>query len=70
MGEKYEQWLTAQKLCGFNNDQFDADHCRSAWLAARDACLSVVEGGSFLHDQAPANLFAAEVAAAIRREVS
>lgn len=33
----------------------------------RERCAKVIEGGSFLHDQAPEAIFAKEAAAAIRR---
>lgn len=33
-------------------------------------CISVVEGGSFLHDQAPTAIFAKECSAAIKRHFS
>jgi DNA-directed RNA polymerase alpha subunit len=33
-------------------------------------CIGVVEGGSFLHDQAPTAIFAKECSAAIKRHFS
>ena len=34
---------------------------------AQDECAKLIENGHFLHDQAPAKLFADQAAAAIRR---
>ena len=43
------------------------DHMNQfAELIVRE-CASVVEGGSFLHDQAPAAIFAKECSSAIKR---
>lgn len=42
------------------------DAVDGAVAAEREACAKIVEGGSFLHDQAPAAVWARQVAALIR----
>lgn len=42
------------------------DEAKFAELIIKE-CVNVVEGGSFLHDQAPTAIFAKECSAAIKR---
>jgi len=49
---------------GASYENFDKE--KFAQLIVRE-CVGVVEGGSFLHDQAPTAVFARECSAAIKR---
>ena len=57
-GRPYPQALSAE--------QADAALQKFAELIVRE-CIGVVEGGSFLHDQAPTAIFARECSGAIKR---
>ena len=48
-------------------DQEDIDFCEKFAELIVLECVGVVEGGHFLHDQAPAALFAKECSSAIKR---
>jgi hypothetical protein len=43
------------------------DHAEKFALLIVEECASIVEGGRFLHDQAPTALFAKECSGAIKR---
>jgi hypothetical protein len=57
---------------GYTKDMFGVGHwdmleCKKfAEMIVRE-CIGVVEGGSFLHDQAPTAIFARECSSAIKR---
>ena len=50
-------------------DEAFQEDWRAAWEAALEEAARIIEGGSFMHDQAPTALFAKEAAAAIRRAI-
>ena len=51
-------------------DERDKIIAAEAFKAGVAKAISVIEGGSFLHDQAPPALFAREVVTAIKRQTS
>ena len=58
-------WLFADKVTGEFTD-YDKRIQKFAELIVRE-CIGVVEGGRFLHDQAPTAIFARECSGAIKR---
>ena len=58
-------WLFADKVTGEFTD-YDKRIQKFAELIVAE-CIGVVEGGRFLHDQAPTALFAKECSGAIKR---
>ena len=58
-------WLFADKVTGEFTD-YDKRIQKFAELIVKE-CIGVVEGGRFLHDQAPTALFAKECSGAIKR---
>ena len=67
-GLKYHNWITNES--NINDGDFKyprlEDYEKFAKLIVRE-CVGVVEGGHFLHDQAPTALFAKECSGAIKR---
>lgn len=66
----FEQWANyfRENYRAFNPDEHDI--AELAFDAALEHAAKIVEGGHFLHDQAPAKLFSIEVARAIRKEIA
>lgn len=60
-----------QPGCGYTSKMLDVllAFVRAAEAKRQERIISLIEGGSFLHDEAPAARFAREVVAAIRREI-
>jgi len=61
-----ESKLIAPEYNGFDHTRLSISQQRFAELIVRD-CMDVVEGGRFLHDQAPTAIFAKECSGAIKR---
>ena len=69
MNERILEKLYKQSLIETEGDGFpdiEMDVKKFAELIVKE-CVNVVEGGSFLHDQAPTAIFAKECSAAIKR---
>ena len=60
----YKQSLIETEGDGFPDIEMDVKKFAEMIIAE---CVNVVEGGSFLHDQAPTAIFAKECSAAIKR---
>ena len=62
-------WDQAVTLIQDNNDgDWSLDACKDKFAELIvEECIGVVEGGRFLHDQAPTALFAKECSGAIKR---
>ena len=67
-GLKYHNWITNES--NINDGDFKyprlEDYEKFAKLIVRE-CVGVVEGGHFLHDQAPTALFAKECSGEIKK---
>jgi hypothetical protein len=71
MNERIKQLAIEAKLIasepnGFDQNNLSKAQQKFAELIVRE-CVGVVEGGSFLHDQAPTAIFARECSGAIRK---
>ena len=61
-----ESKLIAPEYNGFDHTCLSISQQRFAQLIVQE-CVGVIEGGHFLHDQAPTALFAKECSGAIKR---
>jgi hypothetical protein len=61
-----ESKLIAPEYNGFDHTRLSISQQRFAELIVRE-CVSIVEGGRFLHDQAPTAIFAKECSGAIKQ---
>jgi len=71
MNERIKQLAIEAKLIasepnGFDQNNLSKSQQTFAELIVRE-CVGVVEGGSFLHDQAPTAIFAKECSGAIKQ---
>ena len=71
MNERIKQLAIEAKLIasepnGFDQNNLSKSQQTFAELIVRE-CVGVVEGGSFLHDQAPTAIFARECSGAIKQ---
>jgi hypothetical protein len=65
-GFEITPWGNESLPCVHQEGPIDVELKKFARLIVAE-CTSVVEGGSFLHDQAPTAVFARECSAAIKR---
>ncbi len=66
MNERIKELVEKSFIYDKQNDSSFFNKEKFAELIVRE-CIGVVEGGSFIHDQAPTALFAKECSGAIKR---